>query len=115
MPWGYPDNVPSSMKYLKPSIQKKAIRISNAILENGGSEGVAIATGIKKAKELHSKVKTFNKTASLNWATDAAEAQSNVLHKTQSMNNSIIMPKLTKLRQPTSMNSNFAQIGKISA
>jgi uncharacterized protein YdaT len=52
MPWSYPDNVPISMKYFKPSIQKKAISIANAILKNGGSEGTAIATGIKRSKGL---------------------------------------------------------------
>ena len=56
MPYSYKDgNIPESMKYLKPSIQKKGISIANAILRNGGSEGVAISTGIKKAKELHKK------------------------------------------------------------
>jgi uncharacterized protein YdaT len=81
MPWSYPDNVPESMKYLKPSIQKKGIAIANAILNKGGDDGVAIATGIKKAKEHHSKVKGFKKTGSLNWATDAAKAQTNTLHQ----------------------------------
>jgi len=51
MPWDYKINPPDSVKHFKPSIQKHAIRIANAILENGGSEQVAIATGIKKAKE----------------------------------------------------------------
>jgi len=51
MPWSYPENVPESAKYLKPSIQKKVVAISNAILRNGGDEGVAISTAIKKSKE----------------------------------------------------------------
>ena len=52
MPWSYPDNVPNAMIHFKPSIQKKAISIANAILKNGGQEGTAIATGIKKSKGL---------------------------------------------------------------
>lgn len=56
MPWSEHD-YPSSMKNLKPTVRKKAIEISNAILRNGSSEGIAIATGIKKAKA--SAVKSF--------------------------------------------------------
>ena len=52
MPWDYKTNKPDAVKYLHPKIAKKAIRIANAIVENGGDEGVAIATGIKKAKGL---------------------------------------------------------------
>lgn len=52
MPWSYPNDVPSSMQHFKPEIQQKAISIANAILKSGGSEGVAIATGIKKAKQM---------------------------------------------------------------
>ena len=55
MPWQYPDNVPESAKYLKPSIQRKAVSIANAILRAGGSDSTAIAVGIKKAKEMHKK------------------------------------------------------------
>ena len=55
MPWEYPNNVPASARYLKPSIQRKVVAISNAILRNGGDEGMAISTAIKKAKELHKK------------------------------------------------------------
>ena len=64
MPWSYPANAPDSVKHFKPSVQKKAISIANAILQNGGSEGIAIATGIKKAKELH--IKSFKKIKSVN-------------------------------------------------
>ena len=60
MPWSYPDNPIDSAKFMKPSIQRKAISIANAILENGGNESTAIATGIKKAKEL-ATVKSFKK------------------------------------------------------
>ena len=71
MPWSYPDNVPDSMKYMKPSIQKKAISIANAVLRNGGEEGTAIATGIKGAKRMHDKKGSIVKVAAeqqKNWA-----------------------------------------------
>lgn len=51
MPWSM-DNKPSAVKYLHPKIQRKSIEIANAILREGGDEGTAIATGIKKAKGL---------------------------------------------------------------
>jgi len=112
MPWSYPDNPPDSVKHFKPSIQKKTIAIANAILRNGGDEGVAIATGIKKAKELH--IKSFKKTASLNWADDAANSQMNVMHQTQAMNNAIMRPKMQKLQQPKSFKVNFASVGNVT-
>lgn len=52
MPWSYPNDVPSSMQHFKPEIQVKAISIANAILKSGGDEGVAIATGIKRGKQM---------------------------------------------------------------
>lgn len=55
MPWQYPNNIPDSMKYLKPSIQKKAIAIANHVLDNTSDEGKAIAIGIAKAKKVHDK------------------------------------------------------------
>ena len=55
MPWQFPNDVPNSKKYLKPSIQKKAIAIANHILETTGDEGKAIAIGISKAKSVHDK------------------------------------------------------------
>lgn len=115
MPWQYPSNVPDSMKYLKPSIQKKGISIANAILENGGSESIAIATGIKKAKELHSKAKSFKKTASLNWAADAAENQERVLAQTQAAGNTTVNALALKLTRPKSFRDNFSNIGRVIA
>lgn len=51
MPWTKTD-YPDSMKNLPVAIRNKAIEISNAILEdNKLEEGLAIATGIKNAKE----------------------------------------------------------------
>ena len=101
------------MKNLKLIVRQKAIDISNAMLRNGSSEGLAIATGIKKAKQMH--IKSFKKTASLNWADDAAEGQMNMMRQTQAMNNAVVMPKLKKFRQPTSFSGNFSSVGKISA
>lgn len=63
MSWSYPDNVPPSMKYFKPSIQKKAIAISNHVLANGADEGKAIAIGISKAKSVHNKKASLVKLA----------------------------------------------------
>ena len=52
MPWDYKGNKPDAIKFLHPKIQRKAIKIANAIVREGGDEGIAIATGIKKAKGL---------------------------------------------------------------
>jgi uncharacterized protein YdaT len=51
MPWTE-NNYPVSMKNLPPVVRNKAIEIANAILEDGNTiEGIAIATGIKRAKD----------------------------------------------------------------
>ena len=113
MPWDYKTNPPDSVKHFKPSIQKKAISIANAILRTTGDEGLAIATGIKKAKQM--AVKSFKKTASLNWSDDASNGQMSVMKQTQAMNNAVVMPKIKKFHQPTSMSSNFSSIGKIQS
>lgn len=55
MPWSASD-YPSSMKNLSPEVRKHAIEIANGILESGGEEGTAIATGIARA-EGHAKGK----------------------------------------------------------
>jgi hypothetical protein len=52
MPWSEND-YPDSMKNLSPAVRKDAIEIANAILKDGGDDGVAIATGIKQAKKKH--------------------------------------------------------------
>jgi hypothetical protein len=49
MPWTSSD-YPNSMKNLDPKVRERAIHIANAILQEGGDEGMAIATGIKRAK-----------------------------------------------------------------
>lgn len=51
MPWNE-YNYPVSMKNLPVAIRNKAIEIANAILEDGHTdEGIAIATGISRAKD----------------------------------------------------------------
>jgi uncharacterized protein YdaT len=50
MPWSK-ENYPVSMKNLPDAVREKAIEIANAILEDGHTdEGIAIATGISRAK-----------------------------------------------------------------
>lgn len=68
MPWSMQDK-PNAVKYLHPRIQRKAIAIANAIIREGGDEGVAIATGIKQAK------KSFGKVASVSIVKCAADYQ----------------------------------------
>ncbi|MBS1501500.1 MAG: DUF2188 domain-containing protein [Bacteroidetes bacterium] len=50
MPWTN-KNYPVSMKNLPVRTREKAIEIANALLERNVDEGIAIATGIKNAKE----------------------------------------------------------------
>jgi len=54
MPW-YNGDYPPSYKNLPADIRKKAVDIANAILGETGDEGLAIATGIKRAKEMAKK------------------------------------------------------------
>lgn len=50
MPWSASD-YPKAMTNLSPKERTQAISIANAILKDGGDEGMAIATGIARAKE----------------------------------------------------------------
>ena len=54
MPW-YNGDYPPSYKNLPKKVREKAVEIANAILEESGDEGLAIATGVKRAKELAEK------------------------------------------------------------
>jgi uncharacterized protein YdaT len=50
MPWpkgDYPPSYKNQPKYLR----EKAVEIANEILKESGDEGIAIATGLKKARE----------------------------------------------------------------
>lgn len=50
MPW-YNGNYPPSYKNQPKYIRDKATEIANEILSETGDEGIAIATGLKKARE----------------------------------------------------------------
>lgn len=50
MPW-YNGNYPPSYKNQPKYIRDKATEIANEILEETTDEGIAIATGLKKARE----------------------------------------------------------------
>lgn len=56
MPWPKGD-YPPSYKNLPKSLREKAVEIANAILEESGDEGLAIATGLKRARETMKKEK----------------------------------------------------------
>ncbi|MCC8424724.1 hypothetical protein [Mucilaginibacter sp. UR6-11] len=50
MPW-YNGDYPPSYKNQPPKLREKAVEIANEILKDSGDEGIAIATGLKKARE----------------------------------------------------------------
>ncbi|MDP4150732.1 MAG: hypothetical protein Q8927_10600 [Bacteroidota bacterium] len=54
MPW-YNGEYPTSYKNLPEELRNKATEIANKILLNGAPEGIAIATGLKKAREYFAK------------------------------------------------------------
>lgn len=51
MPW-YDGDFPPSYKNQPPEVKEKAVEIANALLQDGAEEGIAIATGLKQAREL---------------------------------------------------------------
>ncbi|RZM24435.1 MAG: hypothetical protein EOO88_22830 [Pedobacter sp.] len=59
MPWPKGE-YPPSYKNLPKKLREKAVEIANAILEESGDEGLAIATGLKRARETQSKPKEKN-------------------------------------------------------
>ena len=50
MPW-YNGDFPPSYKNQPLQLRNKAVEIANELLLNGAAEGVAIATGLKRARE----------------------------------------------------------------
>lgn len=50
MPW-YNGNYPPSYKKQSEYLRNKAVEIANEIIKESGDEGLAIATGLKKARE----------------------------------------------------------------
>ncbi|HTD97941.1 MAG TPA: hypothetical protein VK668_01590 [Mucilaginibacter sp.] len=61
MPW-YNGDYPPSYKNQPVKLREKAVEIANALLQEGTEEGIAIATGLKRAREVMKKDKN-NKTA----------------------------------------------------
>jgi len=54
MPW-YNGSYPPSYKNQPIKLREKAVEIANALLLEGVEEGVAIATGLKRARESFKK------------------------------------------------------------
>lgn len=50
MPW-YNGDYPPSYKNQPLKLREKAVEIANALLKEGVEEGIAIATGLKRARE----------------------------------------------------------------
>ena len=53
MPW-YNGDYPPSYKNQPKKLRDKAVEIANALLKDGTEEGIAIATGLKRAREYFS-------------------------------------------------------------
>jgi uncharacterized protein YdaT len=60
MPW-YNGDFPPSYKNQPVKLREKAVEIANELLKDGAEEGVAIATGLKRAREFFSKKKDKTK------------------------------------------------------
>ena len=56
MPW-YNGDYPPSYKNQPLKLREKAVEIANALLKEGVEEGIAIATGLKRAREFFRKEK----------------------------------------------------------
>lgn len=57
MPW-YNGDYPPSYKNQPKKLRDKAVEIANALLKDGTDEGIAIATGLKRAREYFSDNKS---------------------------------------------------------
>nr|WP_067059999.1 hypothetical protein [Mucilaginibacter sp. L294] len=60
MPW-YNGEYPPSYKNQPIKLREKAVEIANELLKDGAEEGIAIATGLKKAREFFKKKKDQSK------------------------------------------------------
>ena len=60
MPW-YNGTFPPSYKNLPEKLRTKAVEIANEVLLKGAPEGIAIATGLKRAREYFEKKKPVKK------------------------------------------------------
>jgi uncharacterized protein YdaT len=56
MPW-YNGDYPPSYKNQPKKIREKATEIANEVLKDSGDEGIAIATGLKRARQFFDKKK----------------------------------------------------------
>lgn len=56
MPW-YNGDYPPSYKNQPRKLRAKAVEIANELLKDGTDEGIAIATGLKRAREVMMKGK----------------------------------------------------------
>lgn len=56
MPW-YNGDYPPSYKNQPVKLRDKAVEIANALLKEGVEEGIAIATGLKRAREFFTNEK----------------------------------------------------------
>jgi len=56
MPW-YNGDFPPSYKNQPKKLRDKAVEIANALLEEGADEGIAIATGLRRAREFFANEK----------------------------------------------------------
>jgi uncharacterized protein YdaT len=54
MPW-YNGDYPPSYKNQPMKLREKAVEIANDLLIHGAEEGIAIATGLKRAREFFAK------------------------------------------------------------
>lgn len=59
MPW-YNGDYPPSYKNQPVALREKAVEIANALLKDGTDEGIAIATGLKLAREFFDGRKNKN-------------------------------------------------------
>ena len=62
MPW-YNGDYPPSYKNQPEELREKAVEIANALLGEGAEEGIAIATGLKRAREYFADKRTEGKDA----------------------------------------------------
>jgi len=60
MPW-YNGDYPPSYKNQPVALREKAVEIANALLKDGAEEGIAIATGLKQAREFFDNKKSKKK------------------------------------------------------
>jgi len=62
----YNGDYPPSYKNQPEYIREKAVEIANALLKEGVEEGIAIATGLKRAREFFDEQEWFNLYLKLN-------------------------------------------------